>query len=101
MESEDKIVGQCPICERDMVMGSSIDKHHFTPKSEGGKATLYVHRVCHSKIHSLFTNKELSTHYDTPEKLKENIHIQRFIKFVAKKGPSFYERSKRRKTKYR
>ena len=93
------IVGQCPICGRDMEEGSSIDRHHFTPKSEGGKAMDYIHRVCHTKIHSLFTNKELATHYDTPEKLLENIHVQRFVKWIRKKGPSFYTKNKRRRTK--
>ena len=95
----DKIVGPCPICGRDMIEGKTIDRHHFTPKSMGGKSMDYIHKVCHTKIHSLFSNKQLATHYDTPEKLLMNIHVQRFVKWIQKKGDSYYSKNKRRKTR--
>ena len=95
------IIGKCVICQRDMVEGSSIDKHHFTPKSQGGKETTIIHRICHSKIHSLFTEKELAINYNTPEKLLQVDDIQKFIKWVSKKEIDYYERSKRSKSKYK
>lgn len=96
---DENIIGMCPICDREMWQGESVNKHHFVPKSEGGKETMFVHRVCHSKIHSLFTEPELALLYYTPELLKENENIQKFIKWVSKKDPDFYDRSVRSNNK--
>jgi len=89
-----KEMGSCPICQRLMYDDGSIDKHHFIPKSRGGKATEHIHKTCHSKIHSLFSEKELAKEYRTAEKLREHPEIQKFIKWLSSKDPSFYERSK-------
>lgn len=38
--------GKCPICDRDMFDdGKSINRHHFIPKSRGGKEQEFVHTV--------------------------------------------------------
>ncbi|MCB0650614.1 MAG: HNH endonuclease [Saprospiraceae bacterium] len=94
-----KELGSCPICQRLMYDDGSVDKHHFIPKSKGGRETEYIHKVCHSKIHSLFTEKELAAEYKTAEKLREHPEIQKFLKWVSSKGPSFYDRSKRSRSK--
>jgi hypothetical protein len=52
---EHEVVGQCPICDRDMWKGNTIDKHHFIPKCRGGKDSQYLHKICHRKIHSIWT----------------------------------------------
>lgn len=90
---EKEIVGQCPICDRDMIKGPSIDKHHFIPKCKGGKDTLYVHRVCHNKIHKTFTEKELANEYNDPNKVCSHSIMQLFIKWIQKKDPEYYDRS--------
>lgn len=90
---EKEIVGQCPICDRDMIKGPSIDKHHFIPKCKGGKDTLYVHRVCHNKIHKTFTEKELANDYNDPNKVCAHPIMETFIKWVQKKDPEYYDRS--------
>ena len=95
------IIGLCPICDREMWVGESVNKHHFVPKSRGGKETTFLHKVCHSKIHSLFTEPQLEQLYYTPELLKENEEIQKFVKWVSKKDPDFYDRSVRSNTKHR
>ena len=91
----------CPICERELGT-QNISKHHLIPKSKGGKdgATIMIHNICHQKIHSLFTEKELSINYDTVEKLRASEEMEKFIKWVAKKDPSYYQRNKRFKHKY-
>lgn len=94
-----KELGSCPICERLMYDDGSVDKHHFIPKSKGGRETGYIHKVCHSKIHSLFTEKELAVEYKTAEKLREHPEIQKFLKWVSSKSPSFYDKSKRSRSK--
>lgn len=94
-----EVIGYCPICDREMWKGDSIDKHHFVPKSQGGKKTKFVHKICHSKIHSLFSEKELALFYNTPQKLKQVDEIKKFIKWVSKKDPDYYDRSIRSKKK--
>lgn len=74
--------GKCPICDRDMYAGSSIDRHHFIPKSKGGKEQFFVHKVCHNMIHSLWTEKELKMDFFAPERIKENLEMQKFISWI-------------------
>ena len=76
--------------------GPSIDIHHLTPKLKGGKKgpRVTLHKVCHKKIHSLFTEGELARSYNTLGKLLEHPEIQKFIEWVSKKHPEFYESSK-------
>lgn len=94
----------CPLCKRPLVDGPSIDKHHLIPKTFGGKDTVVLHKICHHKIHSVFTERELQHYYHTIERLLENEEIKKFVKWVVKKDPEFYDHSKdttRRKKKRR
>lgn len=83
----------CPICDREMIEGPSIDRHHFLPKCRGGRETEYVHKICHRKIHATFTEKELEKKYNNPELVKSHPEIQKFIKWVSKKEPDFYDKT--------
>lgn len=86
----------CPLCER--VLGRvSVSNHHLIPKSKGGKYTdtILLHHICHQKIHSVFSEKELKEHYFTVERLREHEEMQKFIKWVSKQDPSFYQKNKR------
>lgn len=94
-------IGNCPICDRLMIKGPSIDKHHFMPKCKGGRETEYVHKICHRKIHSLFTESELAKEYYDPEKVKAHPEIQKFITWVKKKEPDFYDRNEQHNRKKR
>ncbi len=95
------IIGKCPICKRDLIKGASVDEHHFIPKSKGGKASdkILLHRICHQKLHKTFTNQELERVYNTPEKCVEHEEIQKFIKFVSKKNPEYYDKNLENKRK--
>ena len=44
------------------------------PLSKGGRGTTTVllHKICHDKIHSAFTEMELKRHYNTIEKLRDS-----------------------------
>ncbi len=95
MQNEEKI---CLICGR--ILGDKkVSKHHLIPKSKGGKhtPTILLHNICHQKIHSLFTEKELKEEYYTAEKLREHPEMQKFIKWVAKKRPSYFVLNRRMK----
>lgn len=89
----------CPLCKR--LLGKSQNEHHLVPKLKGGRLgpTVFLHKVCHSKIHSLFTETELASKYNTIEKLLGNEEIQKFIKWVSKKPIDFYDGYKKNKLK--
>ncbi len=90
----------CPICQRELGT-KNISKHHLTPKSKGGTfgETAMLHNICHQKIHSLFTEKELARDLNSIEKLLEKEEMQKFVKWVAKKDPHFYQRNMTTKDK--
>lgn len=92
--------GICPICDREMYNdGKSINRHHFVPKSRGGKEQFFTHKICHNMIHSLWTEKELELEYSDSEKIKSHTEIQKFIKWIQKKDPLFYLATKDSKTR--
>ena len=85
----------CPICDRILPPdGTNVDEHHLIPKMYGGKRTddnmIRLHRVCHRKIHSVFTEKQLYAHYHTVFRIVNHPEMQKFIRWVAKKSPEFY-----------
>ena len=95
METEDEQV--CPLCGRELA--HPYNRHHLLPLSKGGRGTTTVllHKICHDKIHSVFTEMELKRTYNTIESLQENEEIAAFIKWVRKKEPEYYDRSVRQK----
>ena len=90
----------CPLCGR--VLGSvNVDRHHLVPKTFKGTDQFPIHKVCHRKIHSVFTEKELYKSFSTWEALKAHPEIETFIAWVAKKEPGFYSRTFTTNTKRR
>lgn len=96
-----EIIGICPICERDMIKGNFIDRHHFYPKCKGGRETEYLHKICHRKIHSLFTENELAKEYNNSDVVRNHPEMIKFIKWVSKKHPEFYDKTTTHKRKRR
>lgn len=96
----------CVICKRELGE-DNISKHHLIPKSRGGKNSelITIHNICHQKIHATFTEKELKRTYNTVEKLVGHESIIKFIEWVAKKDPAFYQKNQtansKPKRKYR
>lgn len=83
----------CPLCGRVLVPGPSTNLHHLVPKSLGGTEVVELHRICHQKIHSLFSERELKNTFNTISKIKEHEEIKKFIKWVRKKAPEFYDKN--------
>lgn len=81
----------CPICQRELIGTKFVDEHHLVPKAFKGKDKIRLHKVCHNKIHSVWTERELKNHFHTVERIVEHEEIQKFIKYVSKKDPEFYE----------
>jgi len=90
----------CPLCGRPL--GTvNIDRHHLVPRTFKGREQFPVHKICHRKIHSVLSERELLQHYHTWEALRAHPDIAAFIAWVARKPPGFWTstataRSKRR-----
>ena len=89
----------CPLCDRDIDPGDG-DDHHLVPKQKGGKKgdVVHLHRFCHTKIHSIFTNGELKKTYSTVTALRQHPEIEKFVLWVQGKPSGFYS-SNRKKNK--
>ncbi len=94
MENEEEI---CPLCER--LLEPPFNRHHLLPLSKGGKGTttILLHKICHDKIHAVFTEMELKRYYHTIERLQGHEEIAAFIKWVSRKEPEYYDKSLRMK----
>lgn len=88
----------CPLCNREMDTEDS-DLHHLVPKHKGGRKgeVVRIHRFCHSKIHSRFTNAELAKKFNSIEKLLDDEEIRNFVKWVSGKPSSFYMKNDQKK----
>lgn len=89
--------GFCPICQRQL--DENINEHHWIPKTFGGKETATLHKICHSKIHHTFSERELLKYYHTPERILENVEMAKFVKWISKKPVNFVSKNKNSKRK--
>jgi hypothetical protein len=89
----------CCICSRDITELSYYDEHHLVPKSCGGRYgdKITIHRICHDKIHSIWTENELASWYHTVERILSHTDMQKFCKWIGKKPPEFFTKTKRQK----
>lgn len=58
-----------------------------------------MHRICHSKIHSYFTESELARSYNTVDRLLEHEEIRRFVRWVRTKPNGFSDSNRSHKRK--
>ncbi len=83
-------VEHCLLCSRVLIEGPSINLHHLIPRCFGGRVSIRMHRICHNKIHTVFSEKEMAQYYHTAERLREHEDIRTFIAWVRKKDPEFF-----------
>jgi len=88
---QDKKLGPCPLCGRDMTTGPSVNRHHWTPKLKNGETASWIHVVCHRMIHRTFSEADLARHYSTPEALLGHPDIKRFVSWVRKKPADYVD----------
>ena len=88
---------KCTLCNRELA--EPIVRHHLIPPSKGGRdtPTVAMHKICQAKVHAVFTETELKNYYNTVDRLKEHDDIIKFIKWVSKKEPEFFDTSIKRK----
>ena len=87
----------CPLCNR--LLAEPIVRHHLIPPSKGGKdtTTAPMHKICQAKVHAVFTETELKNYYNTVDRLQEHEEISKFIKWVSKKEPEFFDNTIKKK----
>ena len=54
-----------------------------------------MHRVCHGKIHAVFSEKELRDSYSSFDRLRAHPEIARFVDWVRRKPPEFVSRHRK------
>lgn len=89
----------CPICKREY--GGEMQDHHLKPRTFRSRTKevhdsdnfVRIHKVCHQKIHATFSEKELFDYYHTVDRLLENEQMQKFVKWIKKKPPEFYDKN--------
>lgn len=96
-------MSDCALCGRELIPGPTVDLHHLIPKLKGGKngPTVLLHKICHRFLHATFTEAELARQYNTIEMLLSNEAVLRFVNWVQKKPPEFYDATREQKTKKR
>lgn len=83
----------CPLCRRP-VPPSERSRHHLVPKTFKGRETVILHRICHRKIHSVLTEREILRDYATIDALRAHPDIARFVDWVRDKPPGYYDRTR-------
>ena len=86
-----RVLGPCPVCGREMIAGPSVDRHHWVPRSKGGRETDHLHLVCHRMIHRVFGEQELATSYADPAALRAHPEIRRFVTWLRRQPPDYVD----------
>ena len=86
--------GPCPLCERPMVAGPSLDQHHMVPRSHGGRETVTMHKICHRAIHAMLSERELAEQFTDFDRLRAHPTLAQFIAWVKKRPPEYYDRTR-------
>lgn len=84
----------CPICLRPIPEGVPQSLHHLIPKLKGGKGgpVVLLHHICHKEIHARFTEAELARQFNTPDAIRADPRMERFLEWIAKRPPEFLSR---------
>lgn len=86
----------CELCGRNEL---KLTRHHLIPRARHNKGRTQrkfskkemqteialLCRPCHSQIHSIFDNHELSSYYHTIERLQAHSEVQKFVNWVKKR----------------
>jgi len=71
-------------------LGVKTEAHHLLPRTFGGRETVALHPICHRKIHTTLSERQLRDRYHTLELLWAHPDIAAFLRWIAKKPPDFY-----------
>lgn len=88
------LAGPCPLCDRPMLTGPSLDQHHPVPRSHGGRETVTMHKICHRAIHAMLSERELAVEFSAFDALRTHPMLAQFIAWVKKRPPDYYDRTR-------
>jgi len=74
-----------------MVDGPGVDRHHWLPRSHGGRDAAALHVVCHRMIHEVFTDAQLAAGRTDAEAIRADPAIRKFVAWVRRKPPGFVD----------
>ncbi|WP_108884363.1 HNH endonuclease [Pseudoprimorskyibacter insulae] len=85
----------CPLCGRPIPPDAKQSLHHLIPRLKGGKngPTVLLHQICHNEIHATLTEAELARSFNSIAALQQHPRLSAFVKWVAKRPPSFHKRT--------
>lgn len=97
--AEDGVI--CALCGRPIPPSAKSSLHHLTPKLKGGAhfGTVRLHQVCHSAIHARYTEAEIARVLASPEALRADPELARFVAWVRKKPDDFHAPTRRARDK--
>ena len=81
--------GPCPLCGRPLIAGPSVDRHHWVPRTRGGREAAPLHRICHRMLHRVFTEAELAGPYADPDAIRTHPEMARFLRWVRRQPPDY------------
>ncbi|MBM7694006.1 hypothetical protein JOC77_003450 [Peribacillus deserti] len=95
-----KQTGICELCGREEV---ETTIHHLTPREMGGSflPTAHLCIPCHKQIHALYSNAELALGLSSISLLKQDVQIQKFLKWIRKQAPGKYPKISKSRQKRR
>ncbi len=82
-----------------MIDGPSVDRHHWVPRTKGGREMETLHLICHRMIHRVFSEKELATRYSDPAAILEHPDIQRFVAWVRRQPAEYVDWPRQRRSR--
>lgn len=78
----------CKLCQRDVAV---LTEHHLTPRSKLKKGEntpkIWICGACHRQIHALFSNQRLADELNTPQSLRDEPQMQKFLGWMRKQDP--------------
>jgi hypothetical protein len=86
---------RCPLCDRPLPDGPSVDLHHPVPRALGGTVTVPMHRICHRKLHATYSERELAGFGEDWARLRAQPEVASFVRWVARRPAEFYDGSRR------
>ena len=87
----------CALCGRVIPAQAKSSLHHLVPKLKGGarQGTVRLHQICHSAIHARYTEAEIARTLASPELLRSDPELARFVAWVRTKPDDFHAPTRR------
>ena len=88
---------RCAPCGRAIPASAKSSLHHLVPKLKGGthQGTVRLHQICHSAIHARYTEAEIARSLASPELLRSDPELARFVAWVKTKPDDFHAPTRR------